>query len=106
MSREATEGEETYPDYRERQFHNCSRAAEIIDENIRKSYLKKVDVEIARERVIKILQDNGRLRQNFKPTTVGDITACNSGDTAHRMPALVHDPGGKKRTPRRQAKTH
>jgi len=35
---------------------------------------------------------------------VGDITACDSGDTAHRLLALVYEPGGQKRAVGGEAK--
>jgi hypothetical protein len=35
-------------------------------------------------------------KKRFKPIAVGNITAGNSGDTAHRVFAVVHDPGCEK----------
>ncbi len=42
----------------------------------------------------------------FRSITVGDIAACDSGDTAHRLSALVYEPGGQERATGSPAKAY
>jgi len=51
-----------------------------------------------------LVRDPAR-REPLQPVSVGSITACDSGNTAHRVFALIYEPGGQERASGNQTNT-